>query len=151
MAPKSFMSCVLGCLNPCDGSPWPCGLREELSCPFLASLQIPFLLKKLFFFFFLSLEYSIAFLLLEYIYNAVLVSAVQQSESVIQAACSVASVVSDSLWPNDYSLPGFSVHGILQARILEWVAILSSRGSSPPRDRTQVSYVSCTGRQVLYH
>ena len=35
------------------------------------------------------------------------------------------SVVSDSLWPCDCSLPGSSVHGILQARILEWVAILS--------------------------
>ena len=46
------------------------------------------------------------------------------------------------------SLPGSSVHGILQARKLEWVATPSSRGSSPPRDRT---CVSCTGRQVLYH
>ena len=36
--------------------------------------------------------------------------------------------------PMDYSLPGSSVHGILQARILEWVAISSSRGSSQPRD-----------------
>ena len=45
----------------------------------------------------------------------------------------------------DCSLPGSSVHGILQARMLEWVAILSSRGSSPPRDRT-TSPVSCTGR-----
>ena len=36
--------------------------------------------------------------------------------------------------PVDYSLPGSSVHGILQARILEWVAISFSRGSSPPRD-----------------
>ena len=35
----------------------------------------------------------------------------------------------------DSSLPGFSVHGILQARILVWVAISSSRGSSRPRDR----------------
>ena len=34
--------------------------------------------------------------------------------------------------PVDCSLPGFSVHGILQARILEWVAISSSRGSSDP-------------------
>ena len=41
--------------------------------------------------------------------------------------------------------------GILQARILEWVAMLSSRGSSRPRDRTHVSYVSCIGRRVLYH
>ena len=36
----------------------------------------------------------------------------------------------------DYSLPGSSVHGILQARILEWVAIPFSRDSSPPRDGT---------------
>ena len=36
-----------------------------------------------------------------------------------------------------------SVHGISQARILEWVAISFSRGSSQPRDRTRVSYVSC--------
>ena len=41
--------------------------------------------------------------------------------------------------PMDYSLPGFSIHGILQARILEWVTISFSRGSSQPRDRTRVS------------
>ena len=41
--------------------------------------------------------------------------------------------------PMDCSLPGSSVHGILQARVLEWVAISFSRGSSQPRDRTQVS------------
>ena len=39
----------------------------------------------------------------------------------------------------DCSLPGSSIHGILQARTLEWVAISFSRGSSQPRDRTQVS------------
>ena len=39
----------------------------------------------------------------------------------------------------DYSIPDSSVHGILQARILEWVAISFSRGSSQPRDRTLVS------------
>ena len=50
--------------------------------------------------------------------------------------------------PVDCSPPGSSVHGILQARILEWVAISSSRGSSWPRDWTLVSY---TGRQILYH
>ena len=53
--------------------------------------------------------------------------------------------------PVDCSLPGFSVCGTLQARILEWVAVSSSRGPSRPRDRTLVSYVSCTGRQILYH
>ena len=41
--------------------------------------------------------------------------------------------------PMDYSLRGSSVHGILQARILEQVAIPFSRESSPPRDRTQLS------------
>ena len=39
----------------------------------------------------------------------------------------------------DFSLPGSSVHGVLQAKLLEWVAIFSSRGSSWPRDWTQVS------------
>ena len=47
-------------------------------------------------------------------------------------------------------LPGSSIHGILQARILEWVAFPFSRRSSQPRDRTHVSYVSCIGRWVLY-
>ena len=41
--------------------------------------------------------------------------------------------------PTDCSLPGFSVHGILQARILEWIAIPFSRGTSQPRNRTLVS------------
>ena len=49
----------------------------------------------------------------------------------------------------DCSPPGSSVHGILQARILEWVAMSSSRGSSQSRDRTCVSYVSYIGRRVL--
>ena len=53
--------------------------------------------------------------------------------------------------PMDCSPPGSSVHGSLQARILEWVAILFSRASSRPRDQTRVSYVSCIGRRVLYH
>ena len=42
----------------------------------------------------------------------------------------------------DCSLPGSSVHGILQARILEWVVIPFSKGSSWPRDWTQVSYIA---------
>ena len=41
--------------------------------------------------------------------------------------------------------------GILQARILEWVAISPSMGSSQPRDQTCLSKISCTGRQSLYH
>ena len=46
---------------------------------------------------------------------------------------------------------GSSVHGILQARILEWVAIHSSRGSYRPRDQTDISYIQWIGRQILYH
>ena len=47
----------------------------------------------------------------------------------------------------EYSLPGSSVHRILQARVLEWVAMPSSRGSSQPRDWTQVS---CIGRSGFF-
>ena len=46
--------------------------------------------------------------------------------------------------PMDCGLPGSSVHGILQARILEWGAILFSKGSSRPRDRTWVSCIAGT-------
>ena len=54
--------------------------------------------------------------------------------------------VTQSCWtlcnPMNCSLPGFSVHGILQARILQWVAISSSRGSSQSRDWTWLSCIS---------
>ena len=52
--------------------------------------------------------------------------------------------------PMDYSPPSSTILGILQAGILEWVAMPSSRGSSQPRDGTQVSCVSCIGRWFLY-
>ena len=52
--------------------------------------------------------------------------------------------------PIDCIPQGSSVHGISQARILEWVAISFSRASSQSRDRTLVSWISCIGRQVLY-
>ena len=53
--------------------------------------------------------------------------------------------------PVDCSPPGSSVHGILPARILERVAISSSRGSSRTRDRNWVSCTCCIGRPILYH
>ena len=57
--------------------------------------------------------------------------------------------MSDSLQPHRlYSPPGSTVHGISQARILEWVTISFSRGSSRPRDRT---WVSCTDMHIIYH
>ena len=64
--------------------------------------------------------------------------------------CLHGSVPKPCLTPHhhvDCSLPGFSVHGILQARLLERVAISSSGGSSQPGDRIHVSYI---GRQILY-
>ena len=51
----------------------------------------------------------------------------------------------------DYSPPSSSVHGKFQARIMEWVATSSSRGSFWTRDRTCISCISCIGRQILYH
>ena len=60
-------------------------------------------------------------------------------------ACAQSLSVSDSLQP--YS----SVHGILQERILEYVAISFSRGSFQPRDRTLVSCISYIGSWILYH
>ena len=63
----------------------------------------------------------------------------------------VCSVVSDSCWPHGLWPTRLLVHGIFQARTLEWVAISSSRGSSWPRNQTQVSCIPCTGRQILYH
>ena len=50
--------------------------------------------------------------------------------------------------PMDCRISGSSVHGISQARILEWVAISFSRQSSWPRDQT---HISCIGRQIVYH
>ena len=50
--------------------------------------------------------------------------------------------------PMDGSPPGSSLHGISQARILEWVAISYSRGSSQPKDQTCVSKVSCISRVI---
>ena len=51
--------------------------------------------------------------------------------------------------PIDWIPPGFSVHGILQTRILEWIAITSSRKSSWTRDQTHISCISCIGRRIL--
>ena len=53
--------------------------------------------------------------------------------------------------PMDCGPSDSSVHGILQAGVLEWVALPSSKESSKPRDRTCFSCVICIGRWVLYH
>ena len=60
---------------------------------------------------------------------------------VLVCACSVAKSCLTLCDPMDHSPPGSSVHGSSQARILEWIAVSFSRGSSQSRDRTQVSYI----------
>ena len=90
---------------------------------------------------------------LQLIYNIVLVSVVQQNDwamhvSAVWSVCQPRLILCDSM---DYSPPGSSVHGISQARILEWAAIFSSRGSSRPRDKACVSCMSCASRWILYH
>ena len=66
--------------------------------------------------------------------------------------CSVASVVSNSLWPmEESSRTESSVHRILQARILEWVAVPSLRGSSWPRNWTHISKISCIEGRLFTH
>ena len=68
-------------------------------------------------------------------------------------ACLPATSLQSSLAlcdPMDFRPPGSSVHGILQARILEWVAICFSRVSSQYRDRTWVSCVSCTAGEFFF-
>ena len=62
--------------------------------------------------------------------------------------CLVAQLCRTLCNPLDCSLSGSSVHGISQARILEWVAISLSRGTSRSRDQTWVSRI---GRWILYH
>ena len=66
------------------------------------------------------------------------------SFSILNLLCAPCAQVSLSFCsPLDCSLPGSSAHGILQARILKWVAISYPRGSSWPRDWTYVSCISC--------
>ena len=52
--------------------------------------------------------------------------------------------------PMDCSPPGSIVHGLTQARILQWISMPSSRGSSQTRDQTSISSVSCFVKQVLF-
>ena len=72
------------------------------------------------------------------------------SEAMCLGLCVLAAQSCPTLCdPMDYSPPGSSIHWILQARTLEWVAISFSRVSSQPRDQNQVSCLHC--RQILYH
>ena len=65
--------------------------------------------------------------------------------------CSVAQLCLTLCDPMDCSPPGSSVHGIFQARILEWVAVSFSGVSSQPKDQTHISCIYCIGRRIIYH
>ena len=67
----------------------------------------------------------------------------------MHAVCSVPQSCLILCNPIDYKLPGSSVHGIFQTRILEWVAISFSRKSSQPRDQTGISCISFIDRWNL--
>ena len=71
-----------------------------------------------------------------------------QEDFLLSTSVLVAQLCPTLCDPTDCSLPGSSVHGILQERILEWAAVPFYRGSSHPRNRTRVS---CLCRQILYH
>ena len=73
--------------------------------------------------------------------NGVMKSWTWLSYCVCVSVCEVTQSCPTLCDPMDCSLPGSSLHGILQARVLEWVAISFSRGSSRPRDRTWVSCI----------
>ena len=67
-----------------------------------------------------------------------------------KVACECYWAISNSVQPHGLEPPDFSIHGNIQARILEWVAITHSRGSSDS-DQTCISCVSCNVRQIFYH
>ena len=71
------------------------------------------------------------------LYNVVLFSAVQHSESAMKVKLKVAQLCPTLCDPMDYT-----VHGIIQARILKWVVFPFSKGSSQPRDQTQISRIA---------
>ena len=75
----------------------------------------------------------------EHLMSVMTPSSFSLAHSTLESESISHSVLPDSWDPMDYSLLDSSVHGILQARILEWVAMPSSRGSSTPRDQTWVS------------
>ena len=64
---------------------------------------------------------------------------IKEKSIIIVSCCLVTKLCPTSCNPMVYSLPGSSVHGIFQERILEWVAISFSGGSSRPREQTHVS------------
>ena len=91
----------------------------------------------------ISLVFRIVWFVSTYFYLSQLNRALLQinHSNVIQRQKVKVKSLSDPMDPMNCSLPGSSVHGIFQARVLEWGAIAFSRGSSQPRDQTRVSRI----------
>ena len=115
-----------------------CGLMSSSNCCFLTCIQVSQKVGKMVWFpsleeIFLSvLFFSSCFTLYLFIFIVVKYAVL----------CLVTQSCPTLCYPMDCSLPSSSVHGILQARILEWVAFPFSRGSFQPRDQTQVSHIA---------
>ena len=92
----------------------------------------------------ISLVFRIVWFVSTYFYLSQLNRALLQinHSNVIQRQKVKVKSLSDPMDPMNCSLPGSSIHGIFQARVLEWVAIAFSRGSSQPRDQTLVSHIA---------
>ena len=94
--------------------------------------------------FYFALLFSVCILLLMAIGKQEIPLSLRNSQFVLSCL-----VLSDSSQPMDCSPPDTPVHGIFQAGIQKWVAISSSRGSSPPGDRMHISWVSCMAGRFL--
>ena len=108
-------------------------------------LQSPYEVSPLFQF----LSYFACFLMQSNIQLSSYYCKVKERLAECMHACSVTKSCLTLCDPMD--APGPSVHGIPQPKILEWLVISSSRGSSQARARTHASCISCISRQILYH
>ena len=125
MSPVSCYSCLL-----------PPVLHSAANAMIFKLYKVSLLLL---FYLFLGFLFCIG---VQLINNVVIVSGEQQRDSAVLMKVKVAPSCPALCDPMDCSLPGSSVHGILWARILEWVAISFSRISSQPRDWTWVSRIA---------
>ena len=142
---RCFLNVPEGVFSPQDGCPC-CSL--SLECSFCNLTSYPFI----FFRSFLKCHFSVSSSLTPSPHLPT------HTQSLFLAwfmcLCACAKPIQSCLTlcnPMGHSLPGSSVHGILQARKLWWVAISYCRGSSRLRDWTHISCVLCIGRWVLYH
>ena len=116
-----------------SATPWT--VAYQISLPFTISWS----LFKIMSLESVMLSNHLILILLSHMHTSRLLSTFTSYHQVLFVCVLVAQSCLTLCDPMDCNLLGSSIHGIFQARILEWVVISFSRGSSPPRDRTQVS------------